>query len=105
MVADVADNTLGSHLRLALREALKARDMIAVSAWRSALASIDNASAGEAERRQLSDAELEEIVRAEITERQAAARAYARSGHAGQAGRLRREARVLILALDEAKGR
>jgi hypothetical protein len=83
MVADVADNTLGRHLRLALREALKARDMIAVSALRSAPASIDNASAvpapppaagggsahvagavpgvgaGEAERRRLSDAELE----------------------------------------------
>jgi len=41
----MADNTLGEHLRLALREALKARDMIAVSALRSALASIDNAGA------------------------------------------------------------
>jgi hypothetical protein len=30
---------------------------------------------------------------------------HARSGHAGQAGRLRREARVLMSALDEAKGR
>lgn len=68
MVADVADNTLGKHLRLALRDALKARDMIAVSALRSA-------------------------------------RAYTRSGHAGQAGRLRREARVLMSALDEARGR
>jgi uncharacterized protein YqeY len=130
MVADVAENRLGNHLRLALREALKARDMIAVSALRSALASIDNASAvpgqpppaagggsvhvagtvrgvgaGEAERRQFSDAELEEIVRAEITERQAAARAYTRSGHADQAGRLGREARVLMSALDEAKRR
>jgi hypothetical protein len=46
MVADVADNKLGKHLRLALREVLKARDMIAVSALRSALASIDNARAG-----------------------------------------------------------
>ena len=96
MVADVADNALGTHLRLALREALRARDTIAVSALRSALATIDNASAvpvgptpaadvgsahfagaiqgvgaGEAERRQLSDAELEEIVRAEVAERQA----------------------------------
>ena len=129
MVADVADNTLGKHLRLALREALKAQDMIAVSALRSALATIDNASAipvepapaagvgsahfagtvqgagaGEAERRQLSDAELEELVRTEIAERQAAARAYAQSGHADQAGRLRREARVLMSALDEASG-
>jgi hypothetical protein len=37
MVADLADNTLGTHLRLALRDALRAQNMIAVPALRSAL--------------------------------------------------------------------
>jgi hypothetical protein len=52
--------------------------------------------AAEAERRSLSAAEVEEIVRAEVAERQAAAREYDRAGHAEQAGRLRREADVLM---------
>jgi uncharacterized protein len=99
---------------------LRARDTVATSALRSALAAIDNAGAvpaapapavgtggphvagvmtglgaAEAERRSLSEADVEEIVRAEIAERQAAARDYDRSGHAEQADRLRREAQVL----------
>ena len=48
----------------------------------------------------LSEADLEEIVRAEAAERQAAARDYDRTGHADQAERLRRGAQVLISALD-----
>ena len=56
--------------------------------------------AGEAQRRMLSEADLEEIVRAEAAERQAAARDYDRTGHADQAERLRRGAQVLISDLD-----
>jgi len=112
------------RLRLALRAALAARDMVAVSALRSALAAIgsaeavdpgpavavtgDNphvagavagAGAGEAPRRSLSAAEIDQILRAEISERQAAAREYEHLGRAGQARRLRNEARVLLSAL------
>jgi uncharacterized protein YqeY len=43
--------------------------------------------------------EAEEIVRAEIAERRAAAHDYEQAGRAGQAGRLRREADVLTSAL------
>jgi uncharacterized protein len=39
------------------------------------------------------------IVRAEVAERQAAARDYERAGHADRAGRLRREADILAAAL------
>jgi uncharacterized protein YqeY len=109
-----------ARLRLALTDALRARDTIAVSALRSALSAIGNAEAvdpgpaaagagsrhvagaavglgaTEARRRSLSPAETERIVRAEAGERQRAAREYERAGHAGQAGRLRREARVLM---------
>jgi uncharacterized protein len=111
-VAGVSDGTVQQRLRLALREALRARDMTAASALRSALAAIGNAQAvppgpapapgtgsphvaggaagvgaAEAERRSLSDGEAEDIVRTEITERQAAARDYERAGHAaGPAG-------------------
>jgi uncharacterized protein len=112
-----------TRLRWALRGALRARDMIAVSALRSVLSAIGNAEAvdpgpavaagtagphfasaasglgaTEAARRGLSAAEVDGIVRAEVSERQRAARAYERSGHADQAERLRAEARVLISA-------
>jgi uncharacterized protein YqeY len=124
-VAGVDDGTVQRRLRLALREALRARDMTAASALRSALAAIGNAqavppgtappagtgsprvagaaagvAAAEAERRSLSDAEAEGIVRVEITQHQAAARDYERAGHAVRAGRLRREADVLMSALN-----
>jgi uncharacterized protein len=119
-VADVADSEIRQRLQLALREALRARDTIPTSALRSALAAIDNATsvpaaptpaagssgpyvagaavglgAGEAERRALTEADIEEIVRAEVAERRAAARDYDQAGHAQQADRLRREAQVL----------
>ena len=45
MVTGVADSEFRQRLHLALRQALKARDTIATSALRSALAAIDNAGA------------------------------------------------------------
>ena len=85
-----------ARLRLALAESLRARDTIAVSALRSALGAIGNA---EAERRRLSAAEIEQIVRGEAGEREGAARDYEQAGHADRAGRLRREAQVLLAVL------
>lgn len=125
IVAGVEDSLVRQRLQLALREALKTRDTVAVSALRSALAAIDNAGAaparpvpaagassahvagatvgigaGEAERRRLTEADIEEIVRAEVAERQAAIQDYDRLGHADQAERLRREARILLSVID-----
>ena len=125
----MADTGTRQRLQLALGEALRARDKVATSALRSALAAIDNASAvpaapapaagtggphfagtvaglgaGEAERRRLTEAEAEQIVRAEVAERQATARDYGQTGHADHAGRLRREAQVLLSVI-EASGR
>src|SRR5579863_5678837 len=95
-VAGMADQAGAIRQRLAsaLTAALKGRDAIAVSALRSALAAIDNASAvpagpapavgtgsphfagavagvgaAEAQRRHLSETEIEEIVRTEVAER------------------------------------
>ena len=120
------------RLRLALAEALRARDMVAVSALRSALGAIGNAEAvepgvtapagsagphvagavsglgaAEGPRRSLSAAQTEQIVRAEAAEREDAARGYERAGQAGRAGRLRREAQLLlaVLADDDRPGR
>lgn len=115
-------------MQRALREALLARDKVATSALRSALAAIDNAGAvpqapapavasgphfagaaagagaAEVPRRGLGPGEAERIVRAEIAEREAAAAGYERSGHDGPAVRLRREAAVLASALDPRPG-
>jgi uncharacterized protein len=123
------DSTGRERLQAALREALKARDKVAVPALRSALAAIDNAGAvppgpapaagtggqhvagaaaglgaGEGERRRLSEGDVDEIVRAEIAERQAAARDYEQRGHADRADRLRREACVLMSAIETNTG-
>ena len=113
-----------ARLRLALAEALRARDMNAVRPLRSALAAIGNAEAvepdapapvapgsphvagsaagvgaAEAERRRLSGVEIEQIVLGEAGERERAARDYERAGHADRAGQLRREAQVLLAVL------
>ncbi len=103
---------------------MKTRDAVAVAALRSALAAIENAEAAdpgqaaarttapaathadvagsvgglwatEVERRVLTEARTEEIVRGEVDERLAAADGYERSGHREHAERLRREAAVL----------
>jgi uncharacterized protein YqeY len=112
------------RLRAALPAALKSRDAAAVAALRSALAAIDNAEAPEAtpspppgagdapiagavvglgaaevERRSLSDAQMAAIVRAEVAEREAAARAYERADRPDRAERLRAEAGVLSALL------
>lgn len=112
------------RLDLALRRALKARDKVAVSALRSALAAISNAEAvapgsvqvrgaqsahvagaaagpgaAEAARRRLSEDDIAEIVRGEIAERESAATGYERHGHAGQAARLRREAETIAAVI------
>ena len=117
--SDGADD-LRPRLRSSLREALRSRDVPAASALRSALAAIDNpeaipvsrtrttattsehfagAAAGlgaaEAERRALTDAQVCEIVDAEIGERLSAAAHYESRGHAEQGTKLRREAQVL----------
>jgi uncharacterized protein YqeY len=124
-VAGVTGSPVRQRLELALREALRARDQVARSALRSALSAIDNASAvppgpgpapgaggphfagavaglgaGEAERRSLTEAEVGDIVRAEVADRQAAARDYDQAGHHDQADRLRREADVLASVID-----
>jgi hypothetical protein len=124
MVHGMGTATIRDLLQRALREALKARDSEAVSALRSALGAMDNASAvpvrpgsvtattsphvagaaaglgaAESERRGLSEQEARAIVRAEVAERRAAARDYDRAGQAERAGRLRREADILASAL------
>jgi len=131
MVTPVGNEAIRDRLQSALRDALRARDKTAAAALRSALAALDNASAvpagppspaasgphfagaaeglgaGEAPRRHLTDGEAERIVRAEVAQREAAAAGYEQAGHADRAGRLRREAAVLLSAVtaDGAPGR
>lgn len=105
---------------------MKARDVVAVSALRSALGAIENAEAvdaahasvpgvghsdivgsmcglwvSEVERRSLTHAQVEQIVRAEVAERRSAAHHYERLGHREHAERLRGEANVLARYLSD----
>jgi uncharacterized protein YqeY len=118
-------------MRRGLTAAMKARDKRAVAVLRSTLAAIDNAEAvdaaqapsagggrpagegeiagavlgvgaAEVERRTLTAAEMEALVRREVAERQTAAPEYERAGQAAHAERLRAEARLLGAYLDGA---
>jgi len=112
---------LRQRLRAALGVAMKAGDRVAVAALRSGLSAIENAEAvdrgedadrglaieqiaigvgaTEAERRVLTEADSERIVRGEIDEREAAARDYDLAGRPERAERLRGEAQVLVAQL------
>jgi uncharacterized protein len=101
---------------------MKARDSATVAALRSALAAIDNAEAievrpastaagsviagavtglgaGEAERRDLSEHQIVDIVRGEIADRRSAAADYERAGRPDHAARLTAEADALAAHL------
>ncbi len=115
---------LRQRLREALTVAMKARDRVAVAALRSTLAAIDNAEAvdrpasvdarlaieripvgvgaAEVARRVLTEAQVEQIVRAEVAEREAAARDYDGAGRPDRAETLRGEAGVLAAHLPTA---
>jgi uncharacterized protein len=107
-------STVRERLRAALPAAMKQRDLALVSALRATLAAIDNAEAPPAEdyepgslaleqtpvgagvrevaRRDLAEADVERVVRAEIDERRTAAQAYESAGQLERAERLRHEA-------------
>ncbi|MFL6056537.1 MAG: GatB/YqeY domain-containing protein [Actinoallomurus sp.] len=115
---------LRQRLREALRAAMKTGDRTAVAALRSTLAAIDNAEAvdgpasahgglaieqspvgvgaADVERRVLTEEQVAGIVRAEVAEREAAARDYERAGRPERAERLRSEAAVLSAHLTPA---
>jgi len=121
---DRAGSGIRARLSAALSEAMRARDMIAVSALRSALAAISNAEAvpvtdranpppgsphvagtvaglgaAEVPRIGLGEAEISGIIRAEVTERLDAAAGFERSGRAARAARLRGEAEILAVII------
>lgn len=126
--ADDRGARLRAGLAAALKDAIRARDTVAVSALRTTLSAIANAEAvgtptqaaapvgsphfagavaglgaGEVPRRQLSAADVHAIVRAEIAERSRAAADYTASGLSAQAERLHTEASILtsvIAAVD-----
>jgi arsenate reductase len=118
-----------ARLRKALAGALRRRDTVAISALRSALSAIGNAGAvippaaagpagthiagaaaglgaAETRRRELSEADVSQILHEEISERLATARAYESSGHPDRAQRLRQEAQALtaVTAADVPQG-
>jgi uncharacterized protein YqeY len=103
------------RLKAALPDALKRRDADLVAALRATLAAVDNAEAVPSQepgslaleetpvgvgapdvaRRELSDDEVERLVRGEIEERRAAAQVYEQAGRDDHAQRLRDEAHRL----------
>lgn len=113
-------DVLRGELRAALNEAMRNRDGVAIAALRSALSAIDNAEApdaahapepaeghatfagtvaglgaAEVERKILSEAELAQLIEAEITDRDHTAETYRLSGRADMAARLKAQADVL----------
>lgn len=116
-------SALRDRLRAALPAALKARDRATASTLRATLAAIENAEAvdagsaapagaieasavgigvAEAARRELTEADVAGIVRAEIAEQMRAAEVYDASGHADKASELRTAAAALTAFLDQA---
>lgn len=115
--------SLRKRMHDALPGAMRARDGVAVNTLRAALAAIDNAEAvavdgdalrgraleeapvgagaTEAARRELSESEVADIVRAEADERLDAAAQLTDPAHADRAVRLQTEAGVLLRLLDE----
>ncbi|MGX9790598.1 GNAT family N-acetyltransferase [Mycobacterium sp. MMS18-G62] len=114
-----------TRLREALLAARKDRDAVRVSALRSTLSAIDNAEtpdragvdasasgtvagavvglgAAEVARRELSDAEIRALLRAEIDERLTAADDFTAHGHTERASAVRAEAAVLTDLLGDA---
>ncbi|MEV6117786.1 hypothetical protein AB0L59_36310 [Streptomyces sp. NPDC052109] len=101
---------------------MRARDKVAVSALRSALAALDNTEAvpvgatalrgaaleqvpigvgaSEAARRELSEQDITDIVRAEADERLTLAAQFTAPAQAARSARLRAEAAVLLRFLD-----
>ena len=110
---------LRARIRAALTVAMKSRDRQAIAALRSALGAIDNAEAVDSEehragaiensavglgvaevrRRELTETDIEQIVRAEIAERSAVADEYDRLGRSDHADRMRAEAEALAAVL------
>lgn len=113
-------DVLRRELREALNEAMRNRQVVAIAALRSALSAIDNAEApdavhapkptaghatfagtvaglgaGEVERHELSEAELAQLIEAEITDRDQTAETYRLSGRVDLADRLKAQADVL----------
>lgn len=85
--------------------AMKAKDAVAISALRSVLSALDNASAvpastvaapvfgrsGDVPRKDLSETDCQNIIIAEVRARSVAAEEYARLGRSDEAARLRAE--------------
>lgn len=114
--------SLRIRMRQALPEAMRARDKVAMRALRATLSALDNAEAvpvdpadarssaiedspvgagaTEAARRELSEDDIRDIVRAEATERLDAAAQLTSPAHADRAAQLREEAAVLLRFLD-----
>ena len=119
MTEDTPAETLRSRLRYDLRAAMKAQERDEMSALRSLIAAIDNAEAadeaspvlppssehvaggvvglgaGEAERRRLSERDLQRVIEAELWERDAQAERLTLLGRVDDASRLRVEADVM----------
>lgn len=107
-MSDMAE-PLRRQLSADLRAAMKAKDTIAVAALRSVLSALDNASAVPMEnvaasafgrnddvpRRDLSDTDCQNIIRAEISARAVAAEEYVRLGRDDEAARLRAEQAIV----------
>ena len=83
--------TLKDRLNDDLRSAMKGRDELTTSTLRMALSAVRNAEVAGKEARELSDDEVQAVLRREAKKRREAADAFAGAGRAEQAERERAE--------------
>lgn len=101
--------SIREQMKMDLTAAMKAREMVTVSTLRTVLGAIDNAEAvpittpleysngktNDVPRKQLTQTDIEQILRQELNTRQAAALKYQDLGKEGEAARLQQEADVI----------
>jgi uncharacterized protein YqeY len=94
-VSEPAPNQLKGRLRADLTTAMKARDELRTATLRMVLAAVSAEEVAGKEARELSDDEVQAVVRREAKKRREAAEAFAGAGRVQQADRERAEEGVL----------
>lgn len=95
---------LAERMQQDLTEAMKARDAVRVATLRMAIAAVKEAAVAGKEARELSDADVEQVLRTQVKRRDEAAEAFQTGGREEQAQRELDERAILSAYLPEELG-